>query len=218
MDLFTIKMKHIILPLLNINGGQFTKVKCLCLANGNQSSLPPILRICDELEELDLGYNSFRYLPFWLTKLKNLKTLKRFGNPLIFQVRRFGFIDKDFEVNSLLDIKSKCNNEIRTFQAPSSLFLIAATAVLLKTDTIQSLMRNDYNRSDMPRELFADLVLIAAQLNFCDQCNQPFCCKSCKYVKIIIVYLFIILHKGNFMLGCNFHLFWGSIKSFALQK
>ena len=214
MGLFTMKMQSIILSLLNISGGQLNKVTCLCLASGSQCSLPPILRFCDKLEELDLGYNSFKYLPFWMTKLKNLKTLKRFGNPLIFQVRPVGFICKDVEVNSLVDVESKCENGKKIFKAPSSLFLTAATAVLLKTDTI---MHKDYTRTDMPRELFAELMIIAAQLNFCDQCNQPFCCKSCKYVKIIISYLFITLQKGNSCWDVVF-MYFGECQRSALQK
>ena len=179
------------LPILRNSVVKLKKLKSLSVLYSNQNSLPPILRFCDEIEKIDLRYNEFRYLPFWITKMKKLEKLRRFGNPLFFEVKPYTLIDKCVVRNFRIQVQNFNNKEKKVLNKPSPLLLLAASAVLVEFPRL--LLLHGENNVEIPRTIFDDLVSIVPAIKFCDNCNRAFFHCECKYQSGIFVLLYFII-------------------------
>ena len=147
----------------------------------HENSLPPVLRFCKELEELDLSSNQFRYLPFWVTKLKKLEKLGRVENPLIYTAQPYKCIERNVAGNTEVEVQNNNVNEKKKLKSPGSLFLLAAKAAVVEFPHF--FLGHGENTLGIPRTVCSDAVSVAPMINVCDQCNQAFASDECMYVK-----------------------------------
>lgn len=163
------------LPLLIGSGIQLKNLRSLCIYNGRQYYLPSTLQFCNTLEELDLNGNSFRYLPYWLTRLKNLKRLCRSNNCLELEVCSYSHIEK---CTVQVGVSKEPDGNKKLLSA-NSLFNISAAVVLVEYP--QLILCKDDKCCNLPRDVLNELSALATNLRFCDRCNQGFFSSNCKY-------------------------------------
>ena len=158
------------------------KLKSLSLQCTYEKSLPPVLRFCKELEELDLSSNHFRHLPFWVTKLTKLEKLRRFENPLMYGAQPYECIERGVAGNTEVEVQNNNVNEKKKLNSPGSLFLLAATAAVVEFPHL-FFVHGENTTLEIPRTVCSDIVSVAPIIKFCDQCNQAFVSDQCMYVK-----------------------------------
>ena len=163
-------------PLLNNYIGTLKNLRSFSINGCWKPELPPTLRCCKELEELDFSSNRLRYLPFWITKLKNLRCLKRLGNPLEYLAKPHTLIETGRRRKDQEEIDDKCWK--KELKSPISLFLISASVVLVEYPHLA--LQDGKKSNELPRSLFANLALLSSTVNFCDNCNQAFFNDECK--------------------------------------
>lgn len=71
--------------------GKVANLKILNISHNKLTTLPYSIIYCKQLEELDLSSNCFRFLPGYILELSSLKHLRRYGNPLEDEMKKFSF-------------------------------------------------------------------------------------------------------------------------------
>ncbi|XP_065060622.1 uncharacterized protein LOC135687903 [Rhopilema esculentum] len=133
--------------------GVFPKLKRFKLADTRISELPQAMRFCSELEVLELDGNKFKVLPFWITKLKKLKTLSRHQN----------FLERSINKDSY-----EWHGRAQSFlESPKSLFQLSARAA------IPGFFKKGCSQ-ELPIEVSQELVKLLARMKVCDICSKAF--------------------------------------------
>ena len=153
--------------------GGFRKLKHFSFQSSGISELPHIMRFFSDLEVLNLRCNCFKFLPFWITKLKNLKTLSRHQN----------YLEGNSNVSQITR-KEKCEEEKDKegndkIKSPRSLYLQSATVAITAFPIIA--FREEYTK-ELPKELLEDMTMISSTMKICDNCSSSLPDSDCKSI------------------------------------